>query len=100
MSGDPARLFLQYVASHVRRGREALGLTQEEFAEKAEFDLRFFRFIETGARDVAVSTLVRLAKALDCTPADLLQPAKPLVRKAGRPKKTAASPSLKSRRRR
>ena len=88
MSGDPAQHFLDYVAAHVRRGRERLGLTQEEFAEQAGFDTRFFRFIEQGKKDLSVTTLVRLAASLECAPAALLRPTRPLVRKPGRPKKS------------
>jgi len=82
---------LLYLAANVRRRRNALKLTQEEFAEKAGLDLRFFRFVEQGVKDVAVSSLVRLAAALNCDPADLLQRAEPVERRPGRPKQTPSS---------
>ena len=91
MPADPAQLFLDYVAAHVRRGREKLKLTQEQFAELAGFDTRFFRFVEQGRKDLSVSTLVRLAAPLGCPPAALLRPTRPLVRKPGRPKKSRSS---------
>lgn len=97
MSGDPARPYLDYVAARVRRGREKLKLTQEQFAEKAGFDLRFFRFIEQGTKDLSVTTLVRLAAALGCEPSALLRPTRPVVRKPGRPKTKPRSSSTPTR---
>lgn len=100
MPGDPAPPYLDYVAAHVRRGREKLQLTQEQFAELAGFDTRFFRFIEQGKKDVSVTTLVRLATALGCEPAALLRPTRPVNRQPGRPKKKAhRSPSTRRARR-
>lgn len=98
MSGDPARPYLDYVAAHVRRGREKLKLTQEQFAERAGFDTRFFRFVEQGTKDLSVTTLVRLADALGCEPAALLRPTRPVVRKPGRPKMKPRSSSTATRR--
>lgn len=91
MPGDQSSVVLLYLAANVRRRRNALKLTQEAFAERAGIDLRFFRFVEQGVKDVAVSSLVRLATALNCEPAELLQPADPVERKPGRPKQTPSS---------
>lgn len=88
MPGDAVTVALLFLAANVRRRRLELTLTQEQFAERAEIDLRFFRFVEQGVKDVAVSSLVRLAEALKCSPADLLQPTEPMERKPGRPKKS------------
>jgi transcriptional regulator with XRE-family HTH domain len=98
MSGDPAQQYLDYVAAHVRRGREKLKLTQEQFAEQAGFDARFFRFVEQATKDLSVTTLVRLAAALGCEPSALLRPTRPVVRKPGRPKKKPQSSSTPTRR--
>jgi transcriptional regulator with XRE-family HTH domain len=93
-----SRRFLEYVAARVRRGREILGLTQEQFAERAGFDPRFFRYIERGTKSLTVTTLVRLGKALGVPPSELLQPTRPLKRKPGRPKKVAGSTTPRARR--
>ena len=88
MEGDNATRYLQqHLAANVRRRREKLGLSQEAFAEHAAIDLRFYKHVEAAERDVALSTLVRLARALSCNPAALLRPTRPVVRKPGRPKK-------------
>ncbi len=85
MAGPPEQPFLDFIAANVRRRRERLGLTQEEFSEQAEFDIRFFRFIEQARKDISVSTLVRLANVLGCDPGALFRPARPAVRRPGRP---------------
>lgn len=79
---------LRHLAANVRRRRLALALTQEAFAERAGLDPRFFRFIEQGVKDISMSSLVRLATALECRPAELLSPAEPMPRPPGRPRKS------------
>ncbi len=99
MSGDAPAISatLLFIAANVRRRRLALGLTQEGFAERARIDPRFFRFVEQGVKDISISSLLRLAAALNCKPADLLAAAEPLVRKPGRPRKSPrATPPRRS----
>jgi transcriptional regulator with XRE-family HTH domain len=79
---------LLFVAANVRRRRLELGLTQEQFAERARLDLRFFRFVEQGVKDISISSLVRLAAGLGCRPHELLLAAEPLERKPGRPRRS------------
>ncbi|MCC6334324.1 MAG: helix-turn-helix transcriptional regulator [Myxococcales bacterium] len=85
MAGPPEQPFLDFIAANVRRRRERLGLTQEQLSERAGFDIRFFRFIEQARKDVSVSTLVRLSNVLGCDPGALFKPARPAVRRPGRP---------------
>ncbi len=74
-----------------------MDMTQEEFAEKAGFNLRYYRFIEQGVKDVSVSTLARLASTLGCRPSELLRPTKSPVRKPGRPKKRTSTSLARTR---
>lgn len=87
MAGRLEQASLDFIAANVRRRRERKGVTQEELAERAGFDVRFFRFIEQGRKDISVSTLVRLANVLGCDPGALLRPTRPVPRPPGRPKK-------------
>lgn len=51
--------------------RELRGLTQEELAEKIDFNCRSLSFIECGTNFVTADTLDRLCKALNVTPKQL-----------------------------
>ncbi|MES1974270.1 MAG: helix-turn-helix transcriptional regulator [Pseudomonadota bacterium] len=52
--------------------REASGLTQEEFAARAGYDRNFWGRLERGAQNPTLTTLVRIAGALDLTVSELL----------------------------
>ena len=55
----------------VRVRRRALGLSQEEFAEKVDCHRNFIGRIERGEQNPTVDKLVRLARALRCKISDL-----------------------------
>ena len=57
----------------IRRRRNELGLSQEEFAHKAGMNRTYIGDIERGARNVALTNLVRLSAALNTTPSELLR---------------------------
>lgn len=50
---------------NLRRLREAAGLTQMELANRAEMDMAEISRLELGKRDPRLSTIVRLAVALE-----------------------------------
>lgn len=56
----------------VRAAREAQGLTQEQVAERSGVHATEVSRIEAGKRDPKVSTLLRLAAALETSPGSLL----------------------------
>lgn len=56
----------------VRRRREALGLTLEGLAERAELTPNYIGTIENGKRDPSISTITAIAKGLDLAPGELL----------------------------
>ncbi len=58
------------VGDLLRRYRIAAGLTQEQLAERAELSVRGLIYLERGARRPYLSTLRRLAEALDLAPAE------------------------------
>jgi transcriptional regulator with XRE-family HTH domain len=56
----------------VRAAREQRGLSQAEFAEAASVTRGYLSDIERGAREVSVSTLVRLCRVTGLTPTRIL----------------------------
>jgi len=52
--------------------RAARGLTVEELAARADMSPSYVSLMASGARNISVSNLKKLASALDCTPLDLL----------------------------
>jgi transcriptional regulator with XRE-family HTH domain len=57
---------------HLRSRRRALGLTQEQLAERTGFSANYIARLEVGMSVPSLATLVRLAKALQVKVADLL----------------------------
>lgn len=51
----------------IRRRRQELGMSQEQFAEVVDCHRNFVGRVERGQQNPTVDTLVRIAKALDCT---------------------------------
>ncbi len=60
------------LGSNLRAARKGLGLTQEEVAERSGVHATEVSRIEAGKRDPRVSTLQRLAKAVEVQPGQLL----------------------------
>lgn len=59
-------------ATKVRNRRHALALTQEQLAERAEFHVNYIGGIERAERNPSITSLIALAKGLDCLGKDLL----------------------------
>ena len=57
---------------NVRRRREAIGLSQEALAEKAELDRTYISGIERGMRNPTILSASRVAAALKTSLAQLL----------------------------
>lgn len=60
------------LGKQVRQRRLELGLSQEEFACRAEMDRSYIGGIERGEHNVSIVNLERLAKALETTVTDLI----------------------------
>jgi transcriptional regulator with XRE-family HTH domain len=56
----------------VRMRRYELELTQEELAEKADLHPTYLGSVERGERNIALENIIALAKALKCSPKDLM----------------------------
>lgn len=64
---------LSALGLNLRRLREGKGLTQEGLGERAELDPTYISGIERGVRNPSVLSLVRVAKALKVTVAELCE---------------------------
>lgn len=62
----------EQLGANIRRHRESLGISQEALAAKARLHRTYIGSIERGERNVAIRNIVKIAHALDCSPADLL----------------------------
>lgn len=60
------------LGTNLREARKQLGLTQEQVAERSGVHATEVSRIEAGKRDPQVSTLLKLAKAVERPPGDLL----------------------------
>lgn len=69
---DSDTAIIQLVARNVRLLRKAAGLSQEELAELANIDRTYVSQVERGLRNVTISVLARISKALKTTPDKLL----------------------------
>lgn len=57
----------------IRRARTSKGLSQEALAEVAQVHRTFIGRVERGEANASITTIVRLARALDVPPSELLK---------------------------
>lgn len=63
---------MDHFGGNLRAARKRLGITQEEVARRSGVHVTEVSRIEAGKRDPKVSTLERLAKAVEMEPGRLL----------------------------
>ena len=63
----------QRVGANIRARRAALGITQEEAAQRIGVHPVEFGRAERGSRDLRISTLTKIARGLEISPSDLLE---------------------------
>jgi ribosome-binding protein aMBF1 (putative translation factor) len=72
----PNRILRQLVAREfgatLRAARLSRGLTQEEIADRADFDRTYPSLLERGLRTPTLTALLKLAEALQIEPAELI----------------------------
>ncbi len=56
---------LRKIATRIKELRKNSALTQEQLAEKANIDYKFFQKIENGTRNITVNTLIRICDSLN-----------------------------------
>lgn len=65
-------LLRSIVATNVRRYRQALGLSQQDFAHEIEMDRTYYGGVERGERNVSIDNVERIATGLGISPHLLL----------------------------
>lgn len=68
----PSEYLLKNLAINVRKYRKKIGLSQEQFAEKCGLHRTYIGAVERAERNVTLSTLEILSKALDISISHLL----------------------------
>lgn len=68
----PSKLLIDTLAKNIRRLRREQGVSQEGLAERCGLHRTYVGSVERGERNVTLSSLELLAKALDVSAADLL----------------------------
>lgn len=66
----------------LRAKRKAMGLSQEKLALDVGLERTFVSMLERGQRQPSLTTMLKLAPALDCSAADLVSDVERLLRKA------------------
>ena len=66
------QLSAKKLGSNVRKFREALGISQEELAERSGLHRTYVGSVERGERNVSLENIVLLARALGEAPSELL----------------------------
>lgn len=59
-------------AANLRQRREAAGLSQEALADRCDLHRTEVSLLERAGREPRLTTLVKLARGLETTPAELL----------------------------
>jgi transcriptional regulator with XRE-family HTH domain len=57
---------LTKLGNRIREQRKKLGLTQEDFAHKAEIDRSYIGGVERGERNLTIKVLCAICVALEC----------------------------------
>jgi predicted transcriptional regulator len=68
-----ARLLATRFGRHLRDARERCGMTQEELGDRAGISASQVYRLEVGDREPRLSTVVRLAQALEMDGSDLIR---------------------------
>ena len=67
-----AERLIQLTSQEIRHRREMMGISQEELAHLCGLHRTYIGAIERGERNITLTTLLKLAEALDCELSDLV----------------------------
>lgn len=60
------------IGKRIRYYRKKMNISQMELSERTELSVPYISYVETGKKNVSVSTLINIAAALSVTPNHLL----------------------------
>lgn len=63
---------IEMVGRQIRARREALGVSQDDFAASVNMDRAYYGHVERGLYNITLEVLFRIAVGLKCTPGELL----------------------------
>jgi transcriptional regulator with XRE-family HTH domain len=78
---------LRRIGRRIAELRGERELTQEEFAGRLDFSVKYTQRVEAGRQNLSVGSLVKLANTLDVAVADLFKKPRTLRANKGRPPK-------------
>lgn len=88
------------LTGRLKQWREQHGLTQEQFAERADLKYKHYQAIEAGRKiDIRISTLEKLARGCGAQPWELLAPVERFAMAAEAPGKYVGAKMRRGRRR-
>lgn len=87
MAEDPEKT-LRSIGRRIAEMRVERGLTQEEYAERCGWSLKYLQRIEAGRQNLSVRSLVKLANALRIRAAELFVAPASLRSNPGRPRRS------------
>lgn len=64
---------LKKIGKRIKEARTSKGLSQEEVAFRAEMDRAYLSEIESGLKNLSVSVLLKICKAIDIQPEDIVK---------------------------
>jgi len=67
------KLILESFGKLIAKRRNALGISQEEFAERADLDRTYISGLERGVRNPSLTAIVKVAKGFGVTTEELLR---------------------------
>lgn len=70
---------IEFIGNAARQRRLAMGMSQEDMADRVGVHRTYYSSLERGAFNFTVTVLFRLANGLGCEPGDLLPPKAMLV---------------------
>ncbi len=74
MSAVTPAILRRRLGNNLYRLRKAAGWTQEQAAERASLDPRFYQRCEHGEVNASIATLTKLANGFDVDPRTLIEP--------------------------
>ncbi|WP_411888378.1 helix-turn-helix domain-containing protein [Hydrocarboniphaga effusa] len=70
---------IELVGRLIRSRREAMGVSQDDFAAMVNLDRAYYSHVERGRYNITLEVLFRIAVGLGCTPAELMPEASELT---------------------